>query len=198
MDFNLIIQRVIGIITKPVDEWKKIKGEQSTVVGLFTNYAIILAAIPAIAGLVGWMIVGRSFMGITIRIPFMRSFTWAILTYVFSLVGVYLLSLVIDFLAPNFGAQKDIVTSTKIAVYAYTPAWVAGVLNIIPALAMIAMIAAIYSLYLLYLGIKDLKEPKEDKAAPYFIVVIIVGVVISFLVYYIVGTIAFGSARAFL
>ena len=107
MDFNLIIQRVIGIITKPNDEWKKIKGETATVPGLFTNYAIILAAIPAIAGLIGWMIIGRSFMGITIRIPFMRSFTWAILMYVFSLVGVYILALVIDFLAPNFGAKKD-------------------------------------------------------------------------------------------
>jgi len=198
MDFNLIIQRAIGIITKPVDEWKKIKGEQSTVVGLFTNYAIILAAIPAIAGLVGWMIVGRSFMGITIRIPFMRSFTWAILMYVFSLVGVYLLAMVIDFLAVNFGAKKDIVDSTKIAVYSTTPSWVAGVFYLIPALGMLAMIAGFYSLYLLFLGIKDIKTPPGDKATPYFAVVIIVYIVIAFLISFIVGTIAFGSARAFL
>ena len=197
MDFNFIIQRVIGIITKPNDEWKKIKGEKATVAGLFTNYAIILAAIPAVAGLIGWMIIGRSFMGITIRVPFGNSILWAILTYVFSLVGTYLLGMIIDFLAPNFGTQKDMVASTKIAVYAYTPAWVAGVLNIIPALAMIGMIAGLYSLYLLYMGIKEIKGPKEDKALPYFGVVIVVGIVISFLIYYIVGAIAFGSARAF-
>jgi hypothetical protein len=197
MDFNFIIQRVIGIVTKPNEEWKKIKGEKATVAGLFTNFAIIVAAIPAIAGLIGWMIIGRSFMGITIRVPFMNSFMWMILTYVFSLVGVYLLALIIDFLAPNFGTQKDMVASTKIAVYSYAPAWVAGILNIIPALAMIGMIVGLYSLYLLYLGIKALKEPKEDKALPYFGVVIVVGIVISFLIYYVVGAIAFGSARAF-
>lgn len=198
MDFNFIIKRAIGIITKPVDEWEKIKGEQATVAGIFLNYAIILAAIPAIAGLIGWMIIGRSFMGITIRIPFVRSFMWSILMYVFSLVGVYLLALVIDFLAPNFGAKKDIVDSTKIAVYSSTPSWVAGAFYLIPALGMLAMIAGFYSLYLLFLGIKDIKAPQGDKATPYFAVVIIVYIVIAFLISFIVGTIAFGSARTFL
>lgn len=198
MDFNFIIQRAIGIITKPVDEWKKIKGEQATIAGIFMNYAIILAAIPAIAGLIGWMIIGRSFMGITIRIPFVRSFMWSILMYIFSLVGVYLLALVIDFLAPNFGAKKDIVDSTKIAVYSSTPSWVAGAFYLIPALGMLAMIAGFYSLYLLFLGIKDIKAPQGDKATPYFAVVIVVYIVIAFLISFIVGTIAFGSARVFL
>jgi len=198
MDFNLIIKRVIGIITKPVEEWKTIKGEKATVPGLFTNYAIILAAIPAIAGLIGWMIIGRSFMGITIRVPFMRSFMWSILMYIFSLVGVYILAMVIDFLAPNFGANKDLTASTKIAVYSTTPSWVAGVFYIIPALGMLAMIAGFYSLYQLYLGIKEIKAPKGDKATPYFAVVIVVYIVIAFLISFIVGSIAFGSARAFL
>jgi len=198
MDFNFIMQRALGIITKPNEEWKKIKGEKATVAGLFTNYAIILAAIPAIAGLIGWMVIGRSFMGITIRVPIGRSVMWSILMYVFSLVGVYILALVIDFLAPNFGSGKDITDSTKIAVYSTTPSWIAGVFYIIPALGMLAMVAGFYSLYLLFLGIKEIKGPKGDKATPYFAVVIIVYIVIAFLISFIVGSIAFGSARAFL
>ncbi len=197
MDFNFIIKRVMGIITNPFNEWKKIKDEKSTVAGLFTNYAIVLAAIPAVAGLIGWMLIGRSFMGITVRIPITRSFVWAILMYVFSLVGVYLLALVIDFIAPNFGVKKEIENSTKIAVYSSTPAWVAGIFYIIPALGMIAMIAGFYSLYLLYIGIKELKAPRGDKATPYFAIVIIVFVVISVLISFIVGNIVFGSGRAF-
>ncbi len=198
MNFNFIIQRVIGIITKPNDEWKKIKGEEATVAGLFINYAIILAAIPAVAGLIGWMLIGRSFMGITIRIPFTNSFIWAILMYGFSLVGVYLLSLIIDFLAPNFGAKKDLVASAKIAVYSSTPSWVAGVFYLIPALAMIAMIAGFYSLYLLYIGIRDVKSPSGDKATSYFAVVIVVYIVIAFLISFLVSSIAFGSSRMFM
>jgi len=198
MDFNFIIQRVIEIITKPADVWKKIKGEKATVPGLFTNYAIFLAAIPAVAGLIGWMLIGRSFMGITVRIPVGRSLIWAILMYLFSLVGVYILALIIDFLAPNFGAKKDLTDSTKIAVYSSTPSWVAGVFYLIPALGILAMIAGFYALYHLYLGIKEVKAPKGEKATPYFAVVIIVYIVIAFLISFIVGSISFGSARAFL
>ncbi len=184
MDFNFIIQRVIGIITKPVDEWKKIKGEQSTVVGLFMNYAIILAAIPAIAGFLGLLIVG---------LPFRYPFMYGLFNYIFSLIGVFLLALIIDNLGPTFGTKKDMIESTKIAVYSYTPAWVAGIFFIIPALSMIAMIAGFYSLYLLYIGIRDLKAPAKAKEAGYFISVIVANIAINALIYFIVRSITFPS-----
>ncbi|MCK4835589.1 MAG: hypothetical protein KAT17_03090 [Candidatus Aminicenantes bacterium] len=104
MDFNAIIKRAIAILTKPNDEWKVIKGESATIQDLFLKYAILLAAIPAVAGFLGWIIIGRSFLGITIRAPFGRGFLWLLFTYIFSLVGVYLLGLIIDVLAPTFGA----------------------------------------------------------------------------------------------
>lgn len=198
MNFNNILQRAIGIITKPSEEWEKIKGEKATVIGMFTNYAIILAAIPAIAGFIGYFIIGRSFMGFTVRMPIGRAFMWAILMYIFSLLGVYLLSFIIDFLAPNFGAKKDIVMSTKVAVYSMTPSWAAGIFFLIPALAILSFIAGLYALYLLYVGIKDLKSPSGDKATPYFVVTIIAYIVIAFMISLIVSSIAFGSARAFM
>ncbi|MEN8152494.1 MAG: Yip1 family protein [Acidobacteriota bacterium] len=198
MDFNKIFQRALAIITKPVDEWKKIKGESATVADLFTNYAIILAAIPAIAGFLGYMMIGRSFMGMTIRLPFGNSIVWAIMMYIFSLIGVFVLAFVIDTLAPNFGSKKDMVASTKVAVYSTTPSWVGGIFHIIPALAILAMIAGFYSLYLLFLGIKDIKEPQGDKATPYFIVVIVTYIIVAFLISFIVGSIAFGRAGGFM
>jgi len=198
MNFNNIIQRVIGIITKPAGEWKKIKGEKSTIAEMFTNYAIILAAIPAIAGFIGYSAIGRSFMGFTVRMPLGRAIMWSILMYIFSLLGVYLLGFIIDFLAPNFGAKKDMVISTKIAVYSMTPSWIAGVFFLIPALAILSFIAGLYALYLLYMGIKDLKSPEGDKTTPYFVVTIIAYIVIAFVISFMVSTIAFGSARAFM
>ncbi|MEN8222391.1 MAG: Yip1 family protein [Acidobacteriota bacterium] len=184
MDFNFIIQRVIGILTKPVDEWKKIKGEQATVAGLFTNYAIILAAIPAIAGFLGLMIVG-----FPIRFPF----TFAIANYIFSLLGVFLLALVIDNFAPIFDSNKNMTDSTKIAVYSYTPTWVAGIFYIIPQLGMVAMIAGFYSLYLLYLGIKEIKAPSKAKEAGYFVSIIVANVIIGIVVYFLIRSIAFSG-----
>ena len=198
MNFNNILQRAIGIITKPADEWKKIKTEKSSVADLFTNYAIILAAIPEITGFIGYFFIGKSFMGFTVRMPVGRALIWGILMYIFSLVGVYILSMIIDLLAPNFGAKKDMEMSAKVAVYSFTPSWVAGLFFLIPSLAILSFFAGLYSLFLLYTGINDLKSPAVDKATPYFVVTIISYIVIAFLISFIVSTIAFGSARAFI
>lgn len=195
MDFNAIIKRAMAILTKPNDEWKVIKGESATIQDLFVKYAIILAAIPAVAGFLGWILIGRSFLGITVRAPFGNSILWAIFSYIFSLVGVFLLGFVIDALAPSFGSKKDMVASMKVAVYAYTAMWVAGVFYLIPNISFLAFIGGLYSLFLLYTGIKDLKEPPQDKAVGYFVGTIVIAIVISVIIGMLVTLIAFGSAR---
>lgn len=198
MDFDAIFKRVIGIITKPNEEWEVIKNESMTIADMFTKYAIILAAIPGIAGFLGYLLIGRSFMGITIRAPFGRALIWAIMMYVMTLVGLYILAFIIDTLAPSFGSQKNMVSSMKVAVYGSTAAWVAGIFYIIPALQILSLIAGIYTLYLLYLGIKIVKNPPQDKAAGYFVVVIIVEIIVAFLIGFLVSTIAFGRAAGFM
>ncbi|MCP5101746.1 MAG: YIP1 family protein [bacterium] len=198
MDFDAIIKRVIGIITKPNEEWKKIKTESTTIGDLFTKYALILAAIPAVAGFIGNMLIGRSVLGFTVRVPVSNSLIWAIMMYIMSLVGVYIVAFIIDALAPSFGSQKDMVSSMKVAVYASTASWVAGVLYIIPALSILAVIAGLYSLYLLFLGIKIVKNPPQDKAVGYFVVVIIAELVLAFLIGFIVSAVAFGSAARYM
>lgn len=198
MDFNAIIKRAIAILTKPNDEWKVIKGESSTIADLYTKYAMILAAIPAIAGFIGYCLIGVSFGFGTLRIPIGRGLVWAILQYVLSLAGVFLLAFIIDSLAPSFGAKKDLVASVKVVVYAYTAAWIAGILYIIPSLAIIAAILSLYSLFLLYLGMDHIKEPPADKKVGYFIVSIIVAIVVFFIVGYLVQLIAFGGAARFM
>ena len=195
MDFNAIIKRAVGILTKPNDEWKVIKGESATIQDLFLKYAIFLAAIPAIAGFLGWILIGRSFLGITVRAPFGNSILWAIFSYVFSLAGVFLLGFIIDSLAPSFGSKKDLVVSMKVAVYAYTAIWVAGIFYLIPNISFLAFIGGLYSLFLLYMGIKDLKEPPQDKAVGYFAATIVIALVISVIIGMLVTLIAFGSAR---
>jgi hypothetical protein len=198
MDFNAIIKRVVAIITKPNDEWENIKNESMTIADMFVKYAIILAAIPAVAGFLGNMLIGRSIVGFTIRVPFFRSFAWAIVMYVLSLVGVYVLALIIDALATSFGSQKDLVQSMKVAVFSSTAVWVAGILFIIPALSILVMIASIYTLYLLYLGIKIVKNPPQDKAVGYFVVVIIVSIIVNFVIGLVAGIVAFGSAASYI
>ena len=47
-----LIQRVINIITKPKEEWRVIASEKPDTTKLLVGYALILAAIPAIASFI--------------------------------------------------------------------------------------------------------------------------------------------------
>jgi hypothetical protein len=196
MDFNAIIKRVIAIITKPAEEWEVIKNESMTVGDMFLKYAIFLAAIPAIAGFIGFALIGVSIMGFTVRYPMANALIWTIVTYVMYLVGTFVLGIIIDALATTFGAQKDTVGSMKAAVFASTPGWIAGILFIIPALSILAIIGSLYGLYLLYLGIKIVKNPPQDKLVAYFIVSLIIAAVVMWLSQFITRTVAFGHYAA--
>ena len=48
-------------------------------------------------------------------------------SYVLGLASVYVLSLIVDALAPTFGGQKNSVQAFKAVVYASTASWIAGI-----------------------------------------------------------------------
>jgi len=175
-----LMARAQGIILKPKEEWAKIKDEPGDIRTLFTSYAAILAAIPAIAHFIGMGFIGQ-------RIPFIgwhrfglgTALLYAVIAYLFSLAAVAITGFVINALAPTFSSQPNLGQAMKIAVFSYTPAWVAGVLYIIPALSPLVILASLYGLYLLYLGIATplMGTPKE-KVMGYSIVSIVVAFVV--------------------
>lgn len=186
-----IVNRVQGIILKPKEEWAKIKSESTTIQQLFTSYALILAAVPAIANFIGMGLIGR-------RIPFIgwyrydigTAVLYAILSYVFSLVTVYIFGIIINALAPTFGSKSDAVNSMKLAVFSMTPFWVAGVFYLIPFLGVLALLAGLYGLYVLYLGFSHpLMDTPQDKVVGYLLVSIVVVAVLMGVVMMIMGAI---------
>lgn len=191
-----LVERAKNIVLTPAKEWDVIKGESLSITDMFTKYAMILAAIPAVAGLIGNSLIGISYGFGTFRVPIGSSLVWAILQYVLSLGGVYLFAFIIDALAPSFGCAKNLAASMKVVVFSYTAAWIAGVLMVIPALAVLVSIASIYSLYLLYIGLAKVKDVPKDKMVGYYVVSIVVAVVIFFVIGLIVSRVAFGGAYA--
>lgn len=189
-----LVDRVKNLLLSPAKEWETIKGESWTIGDLFTKYAIILAAIPAVAGFIGYSLFGISYGFGSYKLGFGTSLTWAILTYVLSLVGVYVLGFIIDLLAPSFGSTKNMVASLKVAVFSSTPGWVAGILNIFPALGILVLIASIYGLVLLYMGLERIKSVPKEKMVGYFVVVLIAAIIVYVIIGAIVGAIALTSA----
>lgn len=176
-----LVSRVKYILTRPKFEWPVIDAESATTKGLFTSYAVILAAIPAVSTIVGQIAFGhRGLVGPVLA---------GALSYVLSLLSVYVLGLIIDALAPTFGGTKNPVKAMQVAVYSMTAAWVAGVLNIIPTLGWLAGLIGLYGFYLMYLGLPVLMKTAADKALGYTIVVVVAAIILNAIVFAIVGAV---------
>lgn len=172
-----IVDRVKNILLSPKTEWPVIDGESGDTKEVFT-YVAILAVLPLIGGIVGGLIAFPGLAGF-----FIAS---AIFGYLLTFVIVYVIAFIIDALAPTFSSEKHMPSALKLTAYAYTPAWVAGIFNIVPFIGwLIALIGAIYSLYVLYLGIPVMMRTPQDKAVGYTIVIVICAIVVSLVIGFI-------------
>lgn len=175
-----IVERVKNICLTPNAEWPVIAEENTPTGELIAGYVLPLSAIGAIAGFVGGSIIGTTipFAGYY-RASFALGIAGACIGIVTAIIGVFIVSAIINALAPTFGAQKDSAQALKVAVYSFTPGWVAGVLRIVPLLGILAIFAALYGLYLLYLGLPRLMKCPQDKAVGYTAVVVVCAIVVS-------------------
>jgi len=191
-----LIPRIQGIIIKPKEEWEKIKQQPLSISDLFTKYVLILVAIPAIAQFIGRGIIGYSvpFVG-WVRSGIGRALLHGIFYYVLTVASVYLLGIIVNVLAPSFNSKQNQEKAMNLAAFSMTPAWIAGILYIIPPLSVLVLLASlysiyIYSIYIFYLGFSSsLMETPKEKVVGYFAVTIIVSIVLFGLISLILGAI---------
>ena len=163
-----LVERVKGIILSPKTEWPVVAGESGDTSYLFSNYVAILAAIPAVCGFIGRLVIGGSVI---------RALIGAVVGYLLAFVGVYIVAWVINLLAPTFASQKDLPSALKVTVYSATPSWLVGVFLLIPALGFLRILG-LYSLYLLYLGPPPLMKTPPEKVIWYTIVSIVCTIIV--------------------
>lgn len=181
-DRQALVARVKAIIMTPDLEWPVIAAEPATPASLYSGYIAILAAIPPLATFLHSVLFGYGAFGITYRPSFAGALTTAIVHYVLTLAGVYVLALVVNALAPTFQGQKDFVQALKLVAYASTAQWLCGIFALIPGLGILGLLG-LYSLYLFFRGLPVTMRSPADKSLGYTVVVvlctILVGVVIS-------------------
>lgn len=180
-----LLSRVKNIIVSPKSEWQAIKAEQTTVKDIIFNYVAILAIIPAAASIIGMAVVGVSFMHTITRYPLFLSVLWGVFSYIFTIAAVMVSAAIINALATPFESAKDYRKALKVVSYTYTPAWIAGVLNVVPALSWLMLILSLYSIYLLYLGLGPLMGTPQNKALRYTVVSIIVIIAVDIIMSYL-------------
>jgi hypothetical protein len=192
-----LFERAKSVCLSPDSAWSTIANERAETSTLIVSYVLPLAGAAAVAQFIGLSLVGQSFglLG-TYRMPLVTGLELAIASLIFAAVGVVVMSFIIDALAPTFGAEKSREQALKVAVYSATPVWVAGSLQIIPALGLVVLLGSLYALYLLYLGLPRLMKCPADKTPGYLGSVIVSAIVIGLVGSLVIGRIGRVEATA--
>lgn len=190
---NALVERVKSILLKPNAEWPRIEAEPATIGDILVRYVLPLAAIGPIAAFIGGQVFGYGALGFSYRPSLLSSLSLAISTYVLTVVGIFVLALVAEFLAPKFDGGASRLAAFKLVAYSYTAAMLAGACGLIPSLSFLGILG-LYSFYLFYTGVTPLMKVPQDKALAYTAVTVVCAVVI----YIVIGALGRGVVGTFI
>jgi len=155
-----LVERAKAILLTPGTEWLVIAREPGGLFHLFIHYVAILAAIPEISHVIGQSLIGG-------YRPLGPNLLRAVIVYAVTFAMVYIIAGVIDLLAPRYGTKKNFPAAVKLAVYSYTPLWLAGIFLLVPGLSFLLILGGLYGFYLLWVGLPLLMQVPRAYALPY-------------------------------
>ncbi len=165
--------RAKTLLVDPIAAWRGIEKDIGDPAYLLSRYVAVLALIPALSSFVGATLIGVvTPSGAVVRADLIDGLFGAIFSYAASCAMVLLLGLIIDILAPLFGGRRDFEDAFKLAVYSFTPLWLAGIFLLLPGLRFLLLTGA-YGIYLLFIGAPRLTKVPEQQAANFTVVILI-------------------------
>jgi hypothetical protein len=165
--------RAKAILLDPFAEWARVERESGDPAFLLSRYVAVLALIPAVFGFIGASVIGAVVPGTgLVRASLFDGLFGAIFGYVMAFAIVLVVALIIDLLAPAFGGQKDFDNALKLAVYSYTPVWLAGIFLLLPGLRFLILLG-LYGAYVLLLGLPRLMKSPPQRSYVYAVVIVV-------------------------
>jgi hypothetical protein len=177
-----IVSRAKNMLMSPAREWPVVASEPTSVGALYQGYIAPLAAIPPVATLIGLMAFYHSSFGGAVLV--------AIVSYVLSLIGVFVVAWIAGKLAPMFGGTDNMESGLKLVAYGSTATWVGGIFHIVPALGILSLLASIYGIYLFYTGVTPTMNVPTGRVIGYLIALIVAVIVVYVIIFALVGAIA--------
>jgi hypothetical protein len=170
-----LLARIKNIILGPSAEWQVIAPEATTASQLFVGYVTPLAVLAALIGFLRMSVLGvNTALGGSFRTPIASGLTYTVLMFISALIGVFVVGLIINALAPTFSGTKDQRQALKVSAYSLTPAMVSSVLSLSPILpTLLQLLAGLYGIYVLYLGLPVVMQSPKEKAFGYTASVVI-------------------------
>jgi hypothetical protein len=171
--------RMKAMLVDPLAEWTRVEKESDDTIYVLTVYVALLALIPAVFGFIGGCIIGVTAPGAgTLRVPLFDGLLGAIFGYLLTFAKVLLVGLLIEVLAPAFGARRNLANALKLATYSFTPLWVVGIFLGLPGLRFLE-IAGFYGAYVLAKGLPGLMRSPRETSPLYAAFVVIFASVLT-------------------
>ena len=171
--------RAKAMLADPRAEWARIAAETGDPAFLLSHYAAVLALVPAVFGFVGTSLIGVVVPGQGVaRMPVFDGLFGAVFDYMETIVAVTVLGLVVNGLAPYFGARRNFDGAFKLAVYSYTPVWLAGVFLILPGLRFLVLTGC-YGAYVLWVGLPPVMQTPRQQVPAYAAAIVACALVLT-------------------
>src|SRR5687767_1788831 len=120
-----VVGRARRLLGSPASEWIDIAAEPADIRGITAGYVLPLVVFQALCAMVGSLLFGVGLSATTP--PILNIVVDAVLTVVLGVGMVYVFAVVIDALAPTFGAHRSFGQAFKVAAYSPTASWAGGV-----------------------------------------------------------------------
>jgi hypothetical protein len=172
-----IVTRCKSILLKPAEAWPRIAAETSSASEVFLRYVVPLAAIAPICRFLRGQLFGWGAFGFSYHPGLIGGLVQLVVSYVLSLVSIFVLALIADTLAPKFAGQANRTNAMKLVAYGATASFLAGIFSVVPGLGILGLLG-LYSFYLFYVGAEPLMRVPNDKALTYTIVTVLCAVVL--------------------
>jgi hypothetical protein len=178
-----LLARIKNMILSPSSEWQAIAPEATSVAQLYVGYVTPLAVLAALIGFLRMSVIGVSTaLGGSFRTPIGSGLTYTALTFASALIGVFVVGLIINALAPKFSGTRDQRQALKVSAYSLTPAMLGSVLSLSPVLpTLLQLLAGLFGIYVLYLGLPVVMQAPKEKAFGYTASVVICSILFGIL-----------------
>jgi hypothetical protein len=189
-----VVNRAKGMLLSPRLEWSLVATECTAIARLYTGFVMPLALLDALVAFIHVSIVGTTepLIG-TVRVPITGGLITATLVFLCGLLGIFVVSWIIDALAPFFGAVRNRRLASTIVTYASTPIWLATLFVPFPTLwPPLQVLAVIYHTYLLYLGLRVLIKAPRDRVLGFATTVVLCSILLQ--IVFAIASTALGGA----
>lgn len=173
IDWKGIFEQSTKVCLRPVSVWTSLSEKESFNRELLLNYLLPIAALGPVANLLKMIFfgeaispVGRFYWGL------FHGIASTLVIYSLSIISVLIFALSIRLLASQFGGAISLNGGLKLSVYSLTPAFLSGILHLLPGLGSIPPLIGLYGVVLYWNAFPHFTGIQSEKKVPYFILTV--------------------------